>query len=108
MAFKGAFVVMAPDADPQQHRATVNSGRAEVTVVVAPLHDFKRAAQVCRALVHDEGVQSITLCPGFTNAAVAMVAEAVGEGVPVCVSRADVPSMMAMGNILAQEGWMES
>lgn len=105
MAFKAGFVVMAPDGDPAKHRASIKTSKLELTTVVVPLMDFERAAQVCRDLVQKEGIQSLILCPGFTSAAVAIVANAVGEGVPVNVARGDVPSIMATGGILAQEGW---
>lgn len=105
MAFKAGFVVMAPDGDPTKHRASVKTSKLELTTVVVPLMDFERAVQVCRDLVQKEGIQSIILCPGFTSAAVSMVATAVGEGVPVNVARGDVPSVMATGGLFKQEGW---
>lgn len=105
MAFKAGFVVMAPDGDPAKHRASIKTSKLELTTVVVPMMDFERAAQVCRELVQKDGIQSLILCPGFTSAAVSMVANAVGEGVPVNVARGDVPSVMATAGILAQEGW---
>jgi hypothetical protein len=105
MAFKAAVVVMAPDVDPEKHRTTVKTDRLESTMVLVPLMDFERAAQVCRDLVKKEGIQSLILCPGFTSSGVSMVANAVGEGVPVNVARGDVPSVIATSGILAQEGW---
>jgi len=105
MAFKTGIVVMAPDGDPIKHRTSIKTSKLELTVVVVPLMDFARAAQVCRDLVQKEGVQAFILCPGFTNAAVSMVADAVGQGVPINVARGDVPSVMATSGILAQEGW---
>ena len=105
MAFKAAVVVMAPDADPQQHRTTIKTNKLESTMVLVPLMDFERAAEVCRELVQKEGIQSLVLCPGFTSSAVSMVVGAVGEGVPVNVARGDVPSVIATSGILAQEGW---
>ena len=105
MAFKAAVVVMAPDGDPTQHRASIKTSKMELTTVVVPLWDFPRAAQVCQDLVQKGGTQSIILCPGFTSAGVAMVAEAVGPGVPINVARGDVPSVMATSGLLQQEGW---
>ena len=105
MAFKAAVVVMAPDGDPTKHRASIKTSKLELTTVVTELANFERAVDVCKALVQDEGVQSIILCPGFHHAAVAKVAEAVGKGVAVGVARGDVPSGMVTGRILAEEGW---
>ena len=103
MAFKTASVVMAPDGDPEKHRASVKTEKLHVTLVVVPSLDFDRAASVCKELVEKEGVQAITLCPGFTVTGVAKVAEAVGEGVPITVARGDVPSIMTTAQILANE-----
>jgi hypothetical protein len=65
--FKAANVIMAPNADPMKHRASVKGDQFEYTMVVIPLLDFDRAAQVCRDLVEKEGIQSINLCPGFSH-----------------------------------------
>ena len=105
MAFKAAVVVMAPDGDPEKHRTTVKTDKLESTMVLVPLMDFERAAQVCRDLVKKEGIQALILCPGFTSSGVSMVADAVGEGVPINVARGDLPSVMVTSGILAQEGW---
>ena len=105
MAFKTGFVVMAPDGDPVKHRASIKTSKLELTTVVVPLMDFDRAFKVCRDLVEKESIQSLILCPGFTSSAVSMMANAVGEGVPVHVVRGDVPSVIAISGILAQEGW---
>jgi hypothetical protein len=67
---------------------------------------FDVAARLCQEMVEKEGVQSITLCPGFTHEAVALVRKAVGEGIPINVTRADVPSTMITAQILTKEGWL--
>jgi len=105
MTFKAASIAMAPDGDPQKHRATIKTSTIEATTVMVGLMNFDQAAEVCKSLVQNEGVQAISLCPGFTHAAVAKIVDAIGEGVPVNVARGDGPSMMATFQILAQEGW---
>jgi len=105
MAFKAAVVVMAPDGDPTKHRATITTSKLELTTVVVEMGNFGQAADVCKGLVADAGVQSIILCPGFYHGAVAAIAEAGGEGVAVGVARGDVPSGVVTGRILAEEGW---
>jgi len=92
MALETASVIMAPDGDPEKHRASIKTEKLDVTVVVVQLMNFDQAASVCKDLVEKEGVQAISLCPGFTASGVAKVAEAVGEGVPINVARGDVPS----------------
>jgi hypothetical protein len=104
--FKAAGVIMAKGADPVKHRATVKGDEFECTMVLSPLFDFNRAAQVCKELVEKDGVQSIILCPGFTHEGIAMVRKAVGEGVAINVARGDVPSTMITAQILTKEGWL--
>jgi hypothetical protein len=104
--FKAASVIMAPNADPVKHRASVKGDQFEYIMVVTPLFNFDRAAQVCKDLVDKEGIQSISLCPGFSHEGVAKVRGAVGESVPVNVSRGDVPSIMMTAQILSKEGWL--
>ena len=106
MALKLAFIVMAPDGDPKRHRASIKTSKLELTVVVIQLMNFDQGVDVCKNLVQNEGVQSIILCPGFHNEAVARVAKAVGQKVAVSVARGDMPSGMITGEILAKEGWL--
>ena len=104
--FKAAVVIMSPNADPAKHRASVKGDQFEYTLIVTPIADFDRAAQVSKELVEKEGVKSITLCPGFSHEAVAKVRKAVGEGIAVHVARGDVPSIMITVQTLANEGWL--
>jgi len=60
---------------------------------------------VCRDLVENEGVRSISFCLGCTQEAVGRVASTVGHGVAVNVARGDVPSTMVTAQILSKEGW---
>lgn len=105
MAFKAASIVMAPDGDPEKHRASIKTSKLELTVVLVELMNIDQAVNVCKDLVQKEGIQSFTLCPGFPHDAVAKVANAVGEGVAISVSRGDVQSAMVTGEILRKEGW---
>ena len=105
MAFKSAFVIMAPDGDPKRHRASIKTSKMELAAVVVELMNFDQAVDVCKDLVQNEGIQAIILCPGFHHEAVARVANAVGQGVAVNVARGDVASGTITGKILAKEGW---
>lgn len=105
MTFKAAFVVMAPEADPERHRATIKTPKLELITVVADLGNFDQVVDVCRKLVQNEGVQSLTLCPGFSHQAVVKIANAVGDGVPINVARGDTPSVTLTRNILKKAGW---
>ncbi len=104
MAYKTAFVGMAPEADPKKHRATVKTPKLEHTVVLVGLMNIKQAIDVCKELAQKDGIQSITLCAGFSHDAVGKIASAVGERVAINVARPDVASAMITSEILAKEG----
>jgi hypothetical protein len=104
--FKAASIIMAKGADPARHRASVKGDGFEYTMVVVPLYDFDQAARVGKELVEKEGIQAMLLCPGFTHEAVAMIRQAVGEGVAINTARGDVPSTMITAQILTKEGWL--
>jgi Family of unknown function (DUF6506) len=101
MAFTAAFIAHAPDADPEKTRALVETPKYKLFVVV--VRNQEQAVETARGLVETEGVQSILLCPGFTNKDVADIAEAVGEGVGVSVARGDTPSNRIAGEIIKKE-----
>lgn len=90
MPFEALFVAHAPDAGNEQHRGVINSGKYQLFTVV--VRNQREAEQVCRSLVDGERVDSVVLCPGFTNANVAAIAKAVGRSVAVSVARGDGPS----------------
>jgi threonine dehydratase len=103
--FKSAFIIMAPDGDPQKHRATITTGKAQLTTVFIEMTNFDQAVEVAKELVQKDGVQSIFLCPGFTHQAVARIATAVAGRAAVQVGRGDIPSTQMVGEILGKEGW---
>jgi len=101
MAFKAAFLAHAPDADPAQHRAVVETPKYKLFVVV--VRDQGQAVEECRKLVSEEGIHAVMLCPGFTNRDVAEIAQAVGEGVGVNVARGDGPSNRIAFEVIGRE-----
>jgi len=105
MAFKAGIIVMTPDGDPKKHRASIKTSKLELTIILVELMNFDQAVNVCKDLVQKEGIQSFTLCPGFPHEVVGRIANAVGEGVAISVSRGDVQSTMITGEILRKEGW---
>jgi hypothetical protein len=50
------------------------------------------AVEVCREFAEQVSIESVLLCPGFTNKDVADISETLGAGVGVCVARCDGPS----------------
>ena len=105
MVVKSAFLIMAPDGDPNRHRASVKTSKTEVITVVLEQTNFDQAVKVCQNLVQKERVQVLFLCPGFTYEAVAQIANAVGEKVAINVARGDVPSTILTGEILTKAGF---
>lgn len=101
--YKTAFISLAPNANPDQHRASVKTAMLELTVVV--VGNPGQAVKIAKDLVQNKRIESITLCPGFTHETVGAVAKAVGKGVGVTVARGDPPSSQATGRHLAKKGW---
>ena len=87
MALKAAFIFVAPDCDPNQHRAVVPSPVVELHVV--GVKSYAEAAITAAQLV-TEGVGALELCAGFGNEGAAAVQRAVGPNVPVGVVRFDL------------------
>jgi hypothetical protein len=106
MPFTAAFIAHAPDADPEQHRALVDTGLYRLFAVV--VKDQEQSLQVCRDLVGEDGVQSILLCPGHTHRDVAEIAAAVGDNVSVSVARGDARSARAAARAMQQAGWFSA
>ena len=86
MALKAAFIFLAPQVDPQQHRSTVITPAVELTAVA--VNNYEQAVEVCRAMV-DEGFVAFELCGGFGNVGTAKVAEALQGKAAVGVVRFD-------------------
>ncbi len=101
MAFVAAFIAHAPDADPEKHRSVIDTGKYRLISVA--VRDQEQALAVSRELVEKEGIHSVLLCPGFTHADVAAIAEAVGENVGVTVARGDAPSNRIAVQTIARE-----
>ena len=57
--FKGVFILMAPDGDPEKHRATIKTSKLEFTTVVIEMTDFDQAVEVTKDLVQKQGVLSL-------------------------------------------------
>ncbi|WP_018086084.1 DUF6506 family protein [Desulfurispora thermophila] len=83
---KAAFIFVAPGAQPDVHRAVVQTPEVELTVV--GVNNYQAAEKITRQLV-SEGIKAIELCGGFGHAGAARVARAAGEGVAVGVVRFD-------------------
>jgi len=90
VAFKALFLAHAPDARKDKHRSVIDTGMYQLFTVA--VKDQEEALEVAREFLEKESIDSVLLCPGFTNSDVAGIAEAVGDEVGVCVARGDGPS----------------
>jgi len=84
---KAAFIFVAPDADPSQHKAIISTPEV-LDLMVVGVKDYQQATQTAKSLV-DQGYQAIELCGAFGNFGVARVAQAVGNKASVGVVRFD-------------------
>jgi hypothetical protein len=104
MAFKTSIIVMAPDGDPNVHRASIKTSKLEYTLVLVQAGNIDQAVDVCQSLVKNDGIQSFFLCPGFNYEAVARIKKAVGDKVAVNVVKGDIQDTIIAAGFLAQEG----
>ena len=84
---KAAFMFVAPDADPSEHRVSISTP-TKVELTVVGVKNYQQAIQVSQELVEQE-VQAIELCAGFGQIGVAKVAQAVGDKAVVGAVRFD-------------------
>jgi cytosine/adenosine deaminase-related metal-dependent hydrolase len=86
LSIRAAFIFIAPQGSPQQHRTTVITPEVEVTTVAVA--DYASACQTAVDLLA-EGITAFELCGGFGNEGVAAVARAVRGRAVVGVVRFD-------------------
>lgn len=103
MAFTVAFIAHAPDANPKQNRSLIETPTYKLFTVV--VSSQAQALETAKDLVETEGVESILLCPGFTNQAIAEMGEAVGGNVGISVARGDGPTSAIAIKAMQREGW---
>jgi len=103
MAFKVLSISMAPDADHKKHRAQIDTGKYQSFSVV--VKNPAQAAEVCREFVETRDIDSVLLCPGFTNRDVADIADTVGADVGVSVARGDGPGGKIAMAAMQKAGW---
>ncbi len=101
MAFKSVFIALAPDAEPQKHHATIETGKAKFNAFLVKTLD--QAVDVCKNLNQKEGIDSVTLCPGFSHKDVAVLFDALNGKVAVSIARGDGPSNQITDPILQRE-----
>jgi hypothetical protein len=83
---KAAFIFIAPNGNPEEHRSWVRTEAVELLTVA--VSNYAQAEKVARSLVENENIAAIELCGGFGTAGTSRVADAVD--VPVGVVRFDI------------------
>jgi len=101
-AVKGGWILLIPNSDPAQHRATIKSEKYEGTMVFTPTVD--KAVEVCQELIQKDGLNFLTLCPAFTHEDVAKIAASV-RGTPINVCRGDGPGLLKEFQDMKNAGW---
>lgn len=86
MALKAAFLFVAPNTEPEMHRAVIHTPEVELTVV--GVRDYREAVSEAKKLAA-AGVGAFELCAGFGVTGVAALKQAVGEQALVGVVRFD-------------------
>lgn len=86
MAFKAAFIFIAPETDEKIHNAIIDSPVVQLHVVGVKM--YQEAELVAKRLV-EQGIEAIELCAGFGVEGVAKIKGAVQGKAVVGVVRFD-------------------
>lgn len=87
MSVHAAFIYIAPENEPDKHRAVIDSPVVKLTVV--GVKNYDEAEKVALDLV-TKGVTAFELCAGFGNEGTARICKAVGKKALVGVVRFDL------------------
>lgn len=86
MAFKAAFIFIAPETDKEIHKAIIDAPVVQLHVV--GVKTYQEAEKISKELV-DQGIEAIELCAGFGVEGVAKIKAAVTGKAIVGVVRFD-------------------
>ena len=103
MSFNVVCMVHAPDANPEDIALLETPTYKLYSVAVK---NQQEAVATAKKLVEEKGVESILLCPGFSNRDIAGLCEAVGDEVGVSVARGDSAANACAMKAMKREGWM--
>lgn len=87
MSFNVLFMAHSPDAESNEHRSLIDTGKFRLWTVV--VKDQSDALAVAKILHGEQRLDSILLCPGFPHEDVAEMVQAFGGEVGVSVARGD-------------------
>ncbi|MBC2723750.1 DUF6506 family protein [Desulfosporosinus sp.] len=109
MKFKEAYVILVPEVnsrpfmrvDPAKDRSILDT--LKYTCYTILVQNQVQALEECQKLVQEEGVNSITFCPGFTDKDVAQISDIVGENIGICVARGDSNNSNIVSKLIEQD-----
>lgn len=104
MKFKSGLIVHVPDANPDQDKTELKT--ETYSLEVRMVQNQKQALNAAREMA-DKGVDSLMLCPGFTNEDVAEISQAAGQNTGVTVARGDGPSSKIAQEAMSKAGWFD-
>lgn len=95
MKFKEAYIILVPEVDshpffivdPEKDRSVLDTEKYTCYTVL--VQNQIQALEECKKLVEREGVNVITLCPGFSHKDIGQISNLVGENVGISVARGD-------------------
>lgn len=103
MPFNVLFMAHAPDADKDEHRSEIDTGKFHLFSVV--VGNQTEALEVAREMRDTEDIDTVLLCPGFTHSDVAEIYDALDGQVGVTVARGDGPSGRIATEAMRREWW---
>jgi len=106
MTFNVLFIAHSPDADYKKHRSVIDTGMYKLYSIVVKTQE--EAVQVSKDYLHNESIQALLLCPGFTHSDVAEIFDAVEGKVSVNVARGDGPSSKISAEARKKAGFFRS
>lgn len=104
MKFKCLFMAHVPDCDPEEDYEKLETDK--YAFYVNFVKDQEYALEVAKNYREEKGIQSLILCPGFTNEEVGELSEALDD-VSVNVARGDGPSGRIAKEAMQEAGWFE-
>ncbi len=105
MAFKALFIAHIPDADYRIHKSVIDTGMYKMFSVM--VKNQEEALLVAKEYFEKEGIQAISLCPGFTNSNVGEISSLLNGQVSVNVSRGDGPSNKIAMDAMKEAGFFD-
>ena len=109
MKFKEAYVILVPEIEPASYFLTVDPAKDrskidndKYTCYTVLVQHQAQALEECKKLAEQEGVNVITLCPGFSHQNIAQICDVVGKNVGICVARGDNHSSKIISEYISQ------